>query len=85
MPTPLSPLWPNTELSSFYFFVCFYILIFFLLFVIFFYELEDVFVDTMMVEELGLMPVDKSDSPIKNGILSSSLLLFLRWTFHVFF
>jgi len=30
----------------------------------------DIFVDTMMVEELGLMPVDASDSPIKNGLVT---------------
>jgi len=31
---------------------------------------RDIFVDTMMVEELGLMPVDESDSPIKNGFVT---------------
>jgi len=31
---------------------------------------RDIFVDTMMVEELGLMPVDASDSPLKNGLVT---------------
>eukprot|EP00026_Physarum_polycephalum_P013943 Phypoly_transcript_14404.p1 GENE.Phypoly_transcript_14404~~Phypoly_transcript_14404.p1 ORF type:complete len:276 (+),score=46.42 Phypoly_transcript_14404:99-926(+) len=31
---------------------------------------RDIFVDTMMVEELGLMPVDESDSPLKNGFVT---------------
>lgn len=30
---------------------------------------KDIFVDTMMVEELGMMPVDPADSPLKNGII----------------
>jgi len=30
----------------------------------------DIFVDTMMVEELGLMPVDADDSPLKNGMVT---------------
>jgi len=31
---------------------------------------QDIFVDTMMVEELGLMSVDPEDSPIKNGFVT---------------
>jgi VIT1/CCC1 family predicted Fe2+/Mn2+ transporter len=37
----------------------------------------DIFIDTMMVEELGLMSVDPSDSPLKNGMVTlCSFLLF---------
>eukprot|EP01128_Nolandella_sp_AFSM9_P011156 TRINITY_DN7871_c0_g1_i2.p1 TRINITY_DN7871_c0_g1~~TRINITY_DN7871_c0_g1_i2.p1 ORF type:complete len:228 (-),score=43.35 TRINITY_DN7871_c0_g1_i2:94-777(-) len=31
---------------------------------------KDIFVDTMMVDELGLMPPDPSDSPLKNGAVT---------------
>jgi len=31
---------------------------------------RDIFVDTMMMEELGLMPVDADDSPMKNGLVT---------------
>lgn len=31
---------------------------------------RDIFIDTMMVEELGLMPVDPADSPLKNGFVT---------------
>lgn len=37
----------------------------------------DIFVDTMMVEELGLMPVDADDSPIKNGTFKRDIFEFL--------
>jgi len=38
---------------------------------------RDIFVDTMMVEELGLMPVDPADSPMKNGLVTlGSFLIF---------
>jgi len=37
----------------------------------------DIFVDTMMVEELGLMAVDPTDSPLKNGFVTFfSFLIF---------
>lgn len=36
---------------------------------------RDVFVDTMMVEELGLMPLDADDSPIKNGLVTFGAFL----------
>jgi len=31
---------------------------------------NDIFVDNMMVEELGLMPVDASENPMKNGFVT---------------
>jgi len=31
---------------------------------------REIFVDIMMVEELGLMPVDADDSPLKNGLVT---------------
>jgi len=38
---------------------------------------QDIFVDTMMVEELGIMSVDPTDSPFKNGLVTFvSFLLF---------
>jgi len=38
---------------------------------------RDIFIDTMMVEELGLMSVDPSDSPLKNGLVTlCSFLIF---------
>lgn len=38
---------------------------------------RDIFVDCMMVEELGLMPVDPDDSPLKNGLVTfTSFLVF---------
>jgi len=38
---------------------------------------RDIFVDTMMVEELGLMAVDPADSPLKNGFVTfGSFLIF---------
>lgn len=38
---------------------------------------RDIFIDTMMVEELGLMAVDPSDSPLKNGFVTlASFLIF---------
>jgi len=36
---------------------------------------REIFVDTMMVEELGLMPVDGSDSPLKNGFVTFGAFL----------
>lgn len=36
---------------------------------------RDIFVDIMMVEELGLMPVDDSDSPLKNGLVTFGAFL----------
>lgn len=36
---------------------------------------RDIFVDTMMVEELGLMPVDAEDSPLKNGFVTFGAFL----------
>jgi hypothetical protein len=68
--------WQNTEIS-FLISLPFFLLVF--IFFSFFkngmkhcklntFTEKDIFVDTMMVEELGLMPVDESDSPLKNGM-----------------
>jgi len=33
---------------------------------------EDIFIDTMMVEELGIVPPDPSDSPAKSGLVTAT-------------
>merc|ERR1712070_807388 len=38
---------------------------------------DDFFVDHMMVQELGIMPPDPSDSPMKNGIITFAAFLFV--------